>query len=306
MPHPEISVDIKKAFDSSADNSNLVHLSNEAATNFVDLMKDQSVVLKRARVESVGRATKTLGRIVSTGEFFRDKSESINWDDSSLQPIDIALYEIRGEFRIYDSEKRHSTDENLDTKIINMIAKKAANSLETLALNSDKALVTGPIINRKFNGFLKRIKTSGQYLDATNTGLFADAYIDRAKLVKMVKSLPTEFRESAEFFMHNNALIDYVESLATNYNRNELIDNILGLKAGNAPLMTVDGSNNTSIILTNPLNLIFAISTDAGSITFEKFRNAADRCDEYYFTMEVDFQIEAPDAAVLLEKAKIR
>ena len=301
-----VSTDIQKAFDSSAATSNLVTLSNEAATNFIDLMKDQSVVLKRARVEKVGTATKTLGRLISTGEFFRDPTEAIAWDTVGMQPIEIVMREIRGEFRIYDSEKRHSTDESLETKIINLIAKKAANSLEKLSLNSDKALVTGPLINRKFDGFLKRIKTSGQYLDATNVAIFADAYVDRAKLTKMLKTMPTVFRDTAEFMMHNNARIDYVESLVGNFNRNELITNILGSNVSEAPLMTVDGSNNTAIILTNPLNLIFAISTDAGSIQFEKFRNAADRCDEYYFTMEVDFTMEAPDAAVMLDKAKIR
>lgn len=143
------------------------------------------------------------------------------------------------------------------------------------------------------------------YIDASQSSIFADDTVTREKFVKMYTTLDPAFRDQAEFFLHDNVVVEYDELFTGNYNRNNLVDNILSRPMIKVPLApTKDGK--TKVLLTDPKNLIFAVQVETANITFEKVRNAKMKRDEWYFNMEIAFAVEAPDKAVLLDNLKMK
>lgn len=304
--------ELKKAFGDSAKTSTAVHLSHEEASAFFDTMVDQSALLKECRVEKIDLATKSLQRLISDGEFLKagkDEFDDSDADKVDIQNIPIITREVQWSFFIYDNEKRHNIEgQNIGEHILQIMAKKAINSLEKMALISDtgNAGFTGTKSVYKVNdGWLKAFKNHGHYLNAEETSLFTDATITREKFVKAYTSLPVQFRDNAKFFLHDNVIVEYDELFTGNYNRNNLIDNILGRPMVKVPLMATDG-NKTQVLLTDPKNLIIAFQIETSTITFEKFRNPKKKRDEWYFNMEVGFAVEKPDAGVLIDNVKMK
>lgn len=303
---------LEKAFGTSGKTSTAVHLSHEEAVAFFDTMIDQSKLLKECRVEKIDLATKSLQRLISDGEFLRagtDEFDDNDADTVEAKAIPIVTREVQGSFFIYDREKRHNIEgQNIGEHIMRIMATKTINSLEKMALISDttNSAFTGTKSAYKVNdGWLKILKENGNYVDASNTGLFADDGVTREKFVKMYTTLPVQFRENAKFFLHDNAVVEYDELFTANYNRNNLVDNILSRPLVKVPLMSTEG-NKTQVILTDPKNLIIAFQVETATISFEKFRNAKKKRDEWYFNMEVGFAVEAPDATVLLDNLKLK
>ena len=306
---------LHKAFGSSGDTSSAVHLSVEEASAFFDTVVDQSVLLKRVRTEKVDRATKNLQRLVSTGEFLRAGGNAVAFSDADAdtvtnQTIAINTKEVQGSIFVYDSEKRHNIEGvSIGEHVLAIAAKKVANSLEKLCLTADtaNAAFVGTLsAYKQIDGWLKRIKATGQYLDSTNATLFpSGAGLDRDKFLKTYTSLETQYRDNAQFFLHDNAIVEYDELFTANFNRNSLVDNIMGRPLVKVPLMGIT-AGKSQVILTDPQNLIVAFQIETAAVQFEKFRNPKMKRDEYYFTMELDTQVEVPEAAALLDKLTMK
>jgi len=312
MPTPKEQ--LHKAFGSSGDTSSAVHLSVEEASAFFDTVVDQSVLLKKVRTEKVDRATKNLQRLVSTGEFLRAGGNHVAFDDADADTVDtqvipISTKEVQGSIFVYDSEKRHNIEGvSIGEHVLSIAAKKVANSLEKLCLTADTAnssFVGTLSAYKQVDWWLKRIKSTGHYLDATNTTLFSDASVTREKFLKLYTSLETQYRDNAQFFLHDNAIVEYDELFTANFNRNNLVDNILNRPLVKVPLMGIT-AGKSQVILTDPQNLIIAFQVETAAVQFEKFRNPKMKRDEYYFTMELDTQVEVPEAAALLDKLTMK
>lgn len=303
---------LQNAFGDSANTSSAVHMSVEEASAFFDTIVEKSVLLKKVRTEKMDFAKKNLQRLISDGEFLRPGADS--FDDSQadkvdVKPIEIITKEVQGSFFIYDKEKRHNIEgQSFGEHMLNIMATKAANSLEKLAIlgDTDEASFTGDkAVYKQFDGFFKQIKEHGNYIDASQSSIFADDTVTREKFVKMYTTLDPAFRDQAEFFLHDNVVVEYDELFTGNYNRNNLVDNILSRPMIKVPLApTKDGK--TKVLLTDPKNLIFAVQVETANITFEKVRNAKMKRDEWYFNMEIAFAVEAPDKAVLLDNLKMK
>lgn len=314
MSQKDVAESLHKAFDGSGDSSKAVHLSSEEASAFFDTVVDQSVMLKKCRVEKIDLATKNLQRLISDGEFLRAGTGAAGFNDNDADKvtpttIPIVTREVQGSIFILDSEKRHNIEgQSIGEHILNMVGKKTSNSLERMSLISDmsNAAFTGTQSAYKVNdGWLKLIKNGGNYLDAALTTLFADASVTREKFIKMYTALPVQYREMADFFLHDNVIVEYDELFTGNYNRNNLIDNILTRPLVKVPLMATAGKKS-QVLLTDPKNLIVAFQMETSQIQFEKFRNPKMKRDEWYFNMEVGFQVEVPEAAVLLDNLTMK
>lgn len=299
---------LQKAFGTSGNTSSAVHLSVEEASAFFDTIVNQSVLLPRVRTEKVDRATKNLQRLISNGEFLRAGTGNAGFNDADADTVDtntiaISTKEVQGSIFVYDNEKRHNIEGlSIGEHVLNIAAKKAGNSIEKLCLSADTAnagFVGTLSAYKQLDGWIKRITNGGNFLNAENTSLFADAGVSREKFLKLYTSLNPQFRDMAEYFLHDNALVEYDELFTANFNRNTLMDNILGRPINKVPLMGIT-SQKSPVLFTDPKNLIVAFQVETASVQFEKFRNAKMKRDEYYLSMEIDTQVEVPEAASIL------
>ncbi len=303
----KIKEQLNKAFDSTGDSSSQVHLSVEEASAFTDTIVDQSSIFKKARVVKMDRAKMNIGKLISTGRFLhaggRDVELTTLKDKVATGQISLVTKELIGAIDIYDDELKHNIEgQSFQFKLLNLISRKIANELEEIALYSDTAGTWGSTESAfdLFDGWLKLIKATGNVIDAA-VG-FADTKVSKEKFVKLIKSLPTKFRQSsAQIFAHNNIVIDYNTIFDTNFNRNTFIDNVYGHVLNSVPNMRFDGTGKTDSILTQPENLIMGIQIEDGAMQFEKERVASKRKTVYHFQMEVDFQVEETTAASVLK-----
>lgn len=264
-----------------------------------------------------------------------------------------------------------------------LIAKKVANELEEIGMyarpiSEDNALSTLD----QFTGFKWRLLQEANIIKASDTGLFTDRKVSKAKFVKMMKTLATKYRNQVQYLTSSDIVIDYgllFDTVADSGVRNELRSQILGKPVIEVPLMKVDepvitatgattvastatanGVLNTvtvtsgagiaigehvvfnfglvnekvytvtgkatnvltldrpieytlssgatchictldgsDALLTNPLNLIYAIQTGEGAIQFETER-VPSLGYKYHFKMRCDFQVENPEATTLM------
>ncbi len=300
---------LAKAFDSTGDNSNAVHLSHEEASAFIDLVRDESTLLKLARVEKVDLATKSLPRLISSKRFLHAGGKGVALDDDKKDSfgtdnIEIHTREVIGAIEIHDSELKHNIEgQSLGEKMLNLAAKKIANELEEIAMYADK-LGTWSATESAFalyDGFVKRLKANGNLIDAADTDLFADAKVSKEKMVRLLTSVPTKFRKDLQFFLHDNVAIEYNEQFDQYFQSQNFVGNVLGKRINSVPLMRIDDTTGkTEAIATDPMNLIFAMQVEDGTISFEKERVAKERKTVYHFSMEMDFQIEVPEAAGII------
>lgn len=301
---------LQKAFGASADSSSAIHLSREEATAFIDTVVDESVVLKRARVEKVDLATKHIPRIISSKRFLHAGGNGVevseaNTDKFEVGGITIHTKELIGRVDIYDSELKHNVEgPALGKRILSLVARKIANEIEEIGQYADTAGTWGATESAfaQFDGFKKRLLAGGNVLNAADTALFADASVTKEKFTKALTSVPTKFRKDLQFFAHDNVVIEYNELFDNSFNRPEFVSSVLGKPINSAPLMRIDDATGKSdVIGTDPMNLIFAMQVEDGTISFEPQRFASKRMTSYFFCMESDFQIEVPEAAVILK-----
>ena len=307
---PNMKEQLNKAFDSSANSSTLVHLSSEEASAFVDTIMDESTLSKKTRVVKMDRATMKIGKLIGNGRFLhaggRDVEVTTNKDKFTPDFVQLSTKEIIGAIDIYDDELKHNIEgQALETRLLGLIAKKIGNELEEIGLYSDTAGTWGATESAfdLFDGWLKKMLAGGNVIDASNV-MFSDAKVSKEKFVKLIKAMPTKFRRDLQIFAHNDIIIDYNTLFDSNFNRNTFIDNVLGTPLNSVPNMRFNVTDETDVILTNPLNLITGIQIEDASMSFEKERVAKLRKTTYHFQMEVDFAVEEVQATGVLKKLK--
>jgi len=135
------------------------------------------------------------------------------------------------------------------------------------------------------------------------------------KYHKMLKSMPNEYLKVAladmRFWNHPSVTFDYLEALSGR--QTALGDNaIMGVAAPkygmvpivNAPKMSIsldangvhDGGDYTDSLLTPGKNLIMGIQR---ALTLEKYRDAPNERDLWFFSIRADFAVENVNACVL-------
>lgn len=234
-----------KAFDSATVNGKLISLSEEQATAFIDTVVDQSRILKAARVIKMNKPNKDIAKIIDTGSFLQPGGRTLNGSvagyDFGSQIISLNTKEVTGKIRVLDEDLEDNPEgAALTNHLLGIITKKIANELETAGMFGIKKdnVVS---INDMFDGFRKRIWDAGQLVNAANTSLFADRTIAKAKFTKAFKTLPVKYRSAAlKFFCASDTSIDYSNLFDASFNRNVLIDNVLGRPLVEVPLMPID------------------------------------------------------------------
>lgn len=303
---------LQKAFDTSANGSPLIHLSSQEASDFVDLIVDKSVLLNKVRVVKMDRAKLNIGRILSGGRFLQPGGQDVAVADdktykAKTDTITLITKEFIGKIEIHDDEIRHSVNgEGIENTLLGHAAKKIRNELEELILYSDTTgtFVTGLESFKVVDGVFKRLKGKSGEVDFS-VG-FANQFADNEKFRKMLKTMPVEYRNGAEFFLNNDVMIDYTANFDNSVNRDAFVDNILSKPANEVPLASFDSKGETQVLFTNPQNIIWGVQIEDMSMQFERERVASKRKTVFHFSIEMDFNVEIPEAAVVGNKMKTK
>jgi hypothetical protein len=211
--------------------------------------------------------------------------------------------------------------------LLRMISAAAANQLEQAAMHGDTDVPDAGILDR-WDGWYKLATPTGQGAVAAHQ---IDAMVDTdrywpgtnaAKATRLIKSLPTKFRQD----LRNLALIlapdlylDYNDELATKGFANAWASitgiqdvPVRGIKHVQMPCMRTDISftaggqahaDGTFLMLTDLRNLIFGIHR---GIRIEPQRQARKRATDYVLSMRAAVQIENADAVAIYDHAAVK
>lgn len=332
----------------------------------------------KKRIAKIGFGTRLLHPATSGTAL--DSSKYGTMDPTELELI---TSELIATIKVTDDELEDNIEgQSFEAHLMQMIAKKARNELEEAGFYAIKDTQKETIL-QLFDGW---IKNAGAVVDASDTGVFTDRYIDKSKLGKGYKSLQTKFRGGVVFMMHDDLGIDYAdkyEALSTGYNTvsktsaygkpfvfapNLSTDRPVAVASGATGTLSADASKGaTAIVLqagegasftagdvitlelgnalqwsttvasvaTDTLNLDDAlpfnyVSTDTVTettldgaevlisdpqnllrgiqrdITIEPERVARERATYFVLTMRCDFQVEAPEALVVVKNLKVQ
>ncbi len=303
--------ELAKAFNASANTSTSIHLSQEEASTFVDMMVDQSQVMQRLRVVKMDRAKYNIGRIIDGGRFLRPGGQDVEATAyrASTDNITLISKEVIGKIDIHDDELRHNIEgQSLEATLLAHVNKKVRNELLEIAFYADTASTptAGNEVLKQIDGFFKKLSTGSGVVDFSQVAAFPDAYPSKDKFRAMIKTLPVQFRQEAEFFLQNDLMLDYNALFDESYNRDQFIGKILGRNANEVPLFQYNSNGQSDIIYTPPMNLIIGIQVEDASIQFERERIPGKRKTSYHFSMEFDVAIESKEAAVVGKNMETR
>lgn len=242
---------LEKAF-TGAESSKFVHLNEEQANAFVDYIVNESKLLGRARVLKMQKPNMPIPRLVDSGRFMKPGKTGVKQDSSTYQKFSIAQRTlntkiVKGAFEMTDEELTDNIEgQSITDHIISIVTRKLGNELEETGLYARKrhGASEDPVSALDmFNGLKYYANSEGNVVDGNDTGLFSDRYIARNKFTKMIKTLPTKYRQTAEILLGADLLIDYQElydSTADQTVRTQLKQIVNGRPLTEIPLMKTE------------------------------------------------------------------
>lgn len=311
---------LEKAIDKITQPSGV--MEPQDADRFIDLVIDQSVVLKQANIHRMNSDKRNIqtfdlsGIVLQplTGGQYPDRSGKVTTAKRQLSAVTLtARFDLEDDFLEDNIEK-----EDFEDKLVASIAKAVANDLENLALNggtsgaysSEEVALYGTT-----NGWIHTTATEGHVVDAEgqtiNSTIFNQA----------IKALPSRYRRASDlrWIGSDEVALDYRDYLAANkdfmaadmlFKSEELSPK--GIRYIEAPLVqkalngySVGGGsavpNSTAILLTPLENLAWGIRRD---IRIERIRTKPP-ITEIYVSVRVDAELANPDAAVVVVNLKV-
>lgn len=206
---------INKSAITSGSFQGAVGLSVEEANQFVDYMKDESVLIKNCRLEPMKSATKKIDRlgigtkILKPAVAATDSGETVGITSGQ---IILSAKEIIAVARISDDTLEDNIEgEAFTSHLLSLIGAQAANDLEEAAITGNARVSAVEVVDM-FDGWLKRAR-GGHVINALED---QDRYMGLTKLSKAIKTLPNKFkarRNEMGFINSPNLAQDYVDIL---------------------------------------------------------------------------------------------
>ena len=228
----KIADKISKVFDSATANGGLVHLNTEQADKFIDYIVDESVIMKDAKVVKMGKPTKKVATLDIDDEIF---VPGIDWElqeniKATALEKELVTKEIVAVVKIKDDELEDNIEGNaFKDHLFRLIAKKGSTQLEKIGLYAKK-VTWAKTVDRMFDGFITETERNGNVVDATDTSLFADRFIDRTKLTTTRKAIPDTLADLVDkLYMPSKLIWDYEDKYIEGQNRVPT-DRVGGLK----------------------------------------------------------------------------
>jgi hypothetical protein len=299
-------------------------MSRSQADRFIDLVVDESVLMKNVRVEKVneqkGSVNKLdIGSIVTEGASTtsrattRRPSERIMvWDTEKYR----SAFDLKTDFLEDNIEKGAIRD-----KLLAMFTKRISIDIEMAAIEGDSSLVVGDSASDENNllgvnnGFKKILETavpSNQQLDAGGKAPSKRLYYD------MKRMIPSRYRAAKPSYVWicpsgpaDKWMLDWSER------QTAAGDNVLatgvrpgpwGIRMLEVPLMPEDltfgtaGIDGSQIWLSPLNNFVYFIQRD---ITIEWQRQPRQDVWEATIHFRADFQIENPDLVIMAKNVSM-
>ena len=177
-----------------------IGLSQEEADRFLDFVIDESGLKDKVRMERITTRDKLIDVVNLGGKVLKPAVEAVDPGETvsiTTRQIKLTGKEVIAVMQISDD----SLEDNIEgdafaDHLLGMVARATANELESALLYGRKTLLgSNTIIEQLWDGWVKLIEGGGHVVDANGAG-FSDRFIERAKLSKLIKSLPTKFRRN--------------------------------------------------------------------------------------------------------------
>lgn len=299
--------------------SDAATLSQQQVKFLVDQMVEESVLLKEVRRVVMSRPRMEMPRIFiddadnglqataagGTPELAAGNNVPVTHNTVVLTTTKLVLPWVVSEEYLEDNPEGGGAEET----IARIMAIRAANDMERLAINGDEA-GAGPLIHAN-DGYIRLIldqTPAAQILDENSAPFTSDLFN------RMMRAMPTKFRtnpRSLRFLVPPNVWHDYTDVLATRMG--DMADRYLtdwndslvykGIPVRMIPFMPQEdgvGTDESTIILTNPKNFIWGVQRDMKLRKTNEGKEAVTRDQRFYaLFIRCDFQIENPNAVVL-------
>lgn len=305
-----------------------VGLTTREATEFLDFVYDQSVLLKQIRRVDMNARTVKIDKIGLGSRVFRKGVEATDPGETvSVSPTEITLVasEIIAIIRVSDDTLEDNIEgDRIVDHILGMVARAGANEIEAAAMHGDTAVADSTGINDRWNGWDKLARADGAHVIEGAATAETNRYwpgTDAAKITKLIKAMPTKYmtdEQKMRFILHPHLFLDYLDELSGT-NSGEAFSSITdrtnpamrGIPTVKMPLFrkdiafsnpvggaTDDFINGTMVWLTDPRNLIMGIHRD---IRIEADRLPRLRATDYVVTMRGDVEVENGDAVAIYD-----
>jgi HK97 family phage major capsid protein len=283
-------------------------LGPEQSAKFTDLVIDQSVMLKEARVIRMRSAVSEIDRIATTGRVSQLKSEGIapeTLSEPAFSKVTLTAVDIITPFELtFEALEDNIAGGNLEDTVIRVMAKQTATDLEELAIQGD----TGSA-----DAFLAGMDGWRVLADDGHAVDLASATLDKDALGAMFRALPDKYKRNygdLRFYFAPALAQDWHDTFA---DRGTSIGDkaLLGAQVPpymGVPLITVPaiptnlgtGTNLSYGFLTPRDNLIFGIHRE---IRIDKDKDVLRGVNIYAITTRVAVEFENDDAVVVAVNA---
>lgn len=306
----------KAAIDSTSLPNSI--LTREQSDRFIDLVVDETVLLKRARVVRVNAPKGEINKL-DLGSIVTEGAHTTSTATTRTPTERIVLYDME-KYRSAFDLKTDFTEDNIERGrvqdlLLQMFTKRIAIDTEIAAIQSDDSLTTGDGqsdsnnllgVNQGWQIILENTVPAAQIIDAGGAAPTKQLYFD------MKRQIPSRYRAAQPSYTWitpsgpwdlwtlewtDRATVGGDKALAAG-----MAPGPLGIPMIQAPLMPENlsfgtaGTDGSQIWLTPPKNLIYFIQRD---ITIEWQRQPRQDLWEATIHFRVDFQVENPDLVIM-------
>ena len=285
-------------------------LSTQQADRYIQLVVDQSAMLKEARVVPMRGPVMELDKIATTGRVSQLKSEGVAPEtlaSPAFGKVNLSSVEVITPFEITFEALEDSIEQgNLENTIIEAMSRQTATDLEELAVLGD-TVSADPFLHG-LNGW-RKLAGSGHKVDLEG------ATLDKAGLSALYKALPNQYKRNHQdlrLYFAPGAIQDWNDTFADR--ATPLGDASLTTAAAppymGVPLVSVpviptnldavppyNGTGDYSFgILTLRENLVFGIQR---RVRIDRGRDVLRGVNIYVISTRVAVQFEEADAVVV-------
>jgi hypothetical protein len=284
-------------------------LGPEQAQKFTDLVVDQSVMLKEARVVRMRSAVTEIDRIATTGRVSQLKSEGVapeSLAEPAFSKVTLTAVDIITPFELtFEALEDNVAGGNLEETVIRVMAKQTATDLEELAIQGDTG--SADTFLAGMDGW-RALGDDGHVVDLEG------ATLDKAALGMMFRALPDKYKRNygdLRFYFAPALSQDWHDTFAdraTSSGDQALLGGqvppYMGVPLVTVPAIPTDldgilehvGTDLSYGFLTPRDNLIFGIHRE---IRIDKDKDVLRGVNIYAITTRVAVEFENDDAVVV-------
>lgn len=285
-------------------------LNTQQYDKFVDLVVDQSVMLKQARVVKMRSAVTEIDKIATAGRVSQLKSEGVapaTLSKPNFGKITLTSTGIITPFEMtFEAMEDNIAGKSIEDAIIAAMAKQTATDLEELAIQGDTDLEDGYL--EGLDGW-RKLANDGHVVN------FKGEKLDKAGLSSLFRALPNQYKRAygdLRFFCAPTSAQDWHDTFADRGTAaadqsltSGQLPPYMGVAIVPVPQIATDcaaiapyaGTDTYSYTMLTPReNLIFGIQSE---VRIEKDKDIMRGVNQYAITTRIAVALENTDAVVI-------